>query len=542
MLKTFQYFILPILLFSHLVSIPNVGSIYWMIPSNVSMWIACALLVILACVVVLQTQEFLFKKSQVYLFVFVIALFSFGVINSDFSQQNLMIYFFGMFFVAIFYIALGQFKFSDNDVYFFMFVLVVFGAIQALIGVIQIYDYEYRLFHLWFGYEPFRIVGGATGAFQQPNMLASFLSLALISGFLLLFTKEVCEYSKLKLLVFYLCLVVMFFVLFKSGSRAAILSFTIPMFLVFWVNRNKLRESIKGFLLFIFAFVLAISLIQLVDASQTGLGNVIHKSERIANGGDVRFHLYGSALNMFFESPWFGYGIGGYPEAFKNYYSAMSLPNALSQEMVNRMTHPHNEFLFWMVQSGLIALVGLTLFLFLFFKNLDFSSNRTITMVLLALPVVIQAQFSYPFGLSAPHLFLLLIFMALAVEKRNAVKIGFKTSLVTLSGASILSIVVILMGSSVYASILETHYFYNRMKLYKIDKFQGYEEKGYFNQATNNIFFSDFVDRAMLKMFERAIDRDNFYDIKQFVKWSENNKKTAKPEYIAAKKILDDKR
>lgn len=522
MINTFKPFVLPILLFSFLFSIPNVAINYVMMPSNIAMWFAAGVMVAISLWRIAKRKSLLLAPSHLYLLAFFVIILFFGTFETNWSSQELFVYYACFASVFIFYIALTQFKFTRRDFDNLLFFIVVMGLFQSLIGIIQSYD-DYRLFNLWFGYEPFRIVGRATGTFQQPNMLASFLSLALLAGLVWLYQERNHNVSIISKTVVYFAVALMFFVVFLSGSRAALLAFIVPFFLLVISKRTLLLAKPKKFFIFILMGVMSYAVIWFVAGQESGLNSAYQKLDRIATGNDARIHLYSSAVEMFVQSPWFGYGIGGYKDALHAFYAGKILPEGLSEDEFNRMGHPHNELLYWMLQSGLAALVAVIGFVFFYLKRLFQISDQSIAILVLILPIAIQAMLSYPFGLSAMHLFLLLIFLSFGD------KYSFKLGVNGFVKYAAMIFSVLIFSFSVFASIYtfksiyETHYFYNRMTLYADPANEKYETQGYLLTASKHPLFNSMASEMMEKLYEKALTDNNLYDLNQYYIWCSNN-------------------
>lgn len=528
--------IIPMLLLTFLFSMPNVGGKYWLVPSNVALWLGAGILIAASMILLARKQRIVVSPSHFYLFALLFLLLVSGSIKSELSYSQLSIYYLAFLFVWLFYIALMQYEFSNTDFYRFLFVVVLFGAIQSLIGIIQIYDEQYRLFYLWFGYEPFRIVGGATGSFQQPNMLASFLSLGLMTVFVLFYSQTEYVLTNKKKALLLLSAFLMFFVVLSSGSRAAFVAFIVPFTLFLLVYFKQIYRQPVNFILMLLVFAIAWSVLWYVNGHLSGVDTLANKLVRISEGGDSRIHLYSSAISMFLESPWLGYGIGGYQEAFHAFYAGKELPTGLVESEYQRMTHPHNELLFWMLQSGLTALVAIVAFIYLYMKRMFAVCDKAAIIIILMLPILIQAMLSYPFGLSALHLFLLLILMSFGDQAYKEINLGLVSRFGFAVGAMFLSVVILLSAAKTYQSIYETHYFYNRMFLYDHEDYKGYEERGYFVESTEHPLFKEFVIEAMDKMLDIAIEQENAYDIQQYAAWcNQHNMQNSKNCQIASK-------
>lgn len=93
-----------------------------------------------------------------------------------------------------------------------------------------------------------------------------------------------------------------------------------------------------------------------------------------------RLLMWQSSINMFIEHPFFGIGIGNFHQEYVNHYH---LPEA--REMT---FHPHNNFLFILIETGILGIISYLIFIFYFYYNTLktwFNTKNTISLSYLSI-------------------------------------------------------------------------------------------------------------------------------------------------------------
>jgi len=103
------------------------------------------------------------------------------------------------------------------------------------------------------------------------------------------------------------------------------------------------------------------------------------------------YQVYKMAIQLWSNSPWFGVGTRYY------YQSCKALPLELQPKPEGCVVHPHQIYVEWLTQNGIIGLVLFILVLFFVFKliwqNLDFKNNSLNSAVILVAPVMLFFPF-----------------------------------------------------------------------------------------------------------------------------------------------------
>lgn len=119
---------------------------------------------------------------------------------------------------------------------------------------------------------------------------------------------------------------------------------------------------------------------------------------------DYRLLYWRHCLELFVQAPWFGHGYGMFESAFVNNYYA--IPQSLSGARIieQNLDHPHNEILYWLVEGGAVAVLGLATMVWVWFRVLRFHAwSKRIALFALPLPLLFHAMVEYPFYHSVAH-------------------------------------------------------------------------------------------------------------------------------------------
>ena len=497
----------------------NEGGSGWYLPFNIVVWSVACLFIMATLIKVLYCQQLVVSRMALYFCVMLLGILLagsvFADIQSDIWLQTALA--FGV--VGLFFWSLFQYPLTQRHFIQILVVLCIVGFIQSLIAIVQSHD-VYRAAYALIPYEAFRFSGDRPlGNFQQVNMLASFLSLVLVATLYLMLSRVFLNGSRVFKIWLFLVVLSSFYVLLLTGSRAGLLAFMVAGICMLMARRRFLRQHIPLFLLWLLALALAFILSVYFPGQALGLEFVLEKMGGLSE--EARFFLYQYSLQLFMESPIFGLGIGHFIAPFAEHIAAEK--NTIL--MTVRFTHPHNEWLYWMLQSGVLALLLPLAFAGMYGVYLLKRSGAYALMVLaLLLPFLIQSQLSYPFTLSSVHLFLLLFFLYVGVR---FVKKTWRFSINRVQKQLLIMMMIVCIGMIFYGtwhslkSIKEAYIFQNSLFYTQFQTKEEIANQRYLAHATHNLLYREDAVKAMNSMVEKAIKNNNRYDLNQFVWWAE---------------------
>lgn len=306
-----------------------------------------------------------------------------------------------------------QLRFNRRTLSWTINILLLLVVIQAIIALQQLFIPD----SAWAPLYGKRIYG----AFFQPNVLASFiatgLALALMLFLLPIFSLARVEYERLRLTGLAVTLVIFSALLVWGQSRAGWLGGVLVTLLFIW-RFGKVYP--KGS---------ALSCVALLSGVLLGWGGLAVGGDTLVtisheHSNNARWSMLQDTLAMITEKPLMGWGYGSFEYAFQHFRINQIPPTRVSE--IAR--HPHNEILLWVVEGGLVALIGWALILFgagrvvcrvrhhdreAFAVGFPLAGLPTALCIALV-PISIHTQLEYPFYQSALHYFVFLLLFAMA--------------------------------------------------------------------------------------------------------------------------------
>ncbi len=291
--------------------------------------------------------------------------------------------------------------------------LIITAGVIAVIGILQ-----YLL-------DPFNLAQNSAPAstFGNRNIAIQPIILILPLSIFLLLSKQV-QNLKAWALIIITSLVIVYIT--YTTTRSAWLAVFIELLLIalyLITNRIKLREWIdwnknKGYAT-IFGILVILLLINLSPNSFSNnpiLNNLfVDSSEKIYSLTDsvsgqailsssLRYEIWQTALNMFYDSPVIGTGLGSYSQNLAN--------EGYATWVINNTTHPHNDLLELAVELGIIGLVifitvtiSLIIGIVKIIKNTSSDVNFFYYLLFVALAgSFVNMQFSSPYQMAFPLL------------------------------------------------------------------------------------------------------------------------------------------
>lgn len=349
----------------------------------------------------------------------------------------------------ILFVVLQQFRFSNKQKQRLLWFIAIGVFIEAILGWVQ---YLFLQPGNPLGYDT--VQNRPYGIFQQPNVMASFLTTGLaISGYLL--TRQRVKYqSKLsEIALLYLMPLVTIPLLIVLASRTGWLSailvilFTLPYLFRFATNKRR-----WGWVLSV-VLGLGIGLIPSLLSSDTAT-----LSEQKVNLESPRQYTFPQTLDMFIEKPFTGYGYGKFESEYIIYTARQHQLNNDYEPGLASMDHPHNELLYWGVEGGLLPLIGILIAAILILYRIYQTKKGTrLALFALFIPIVLHTQLEYPFYHSAVHWITFIILLYWVDQRVNKYRI-FTLSFISQTALRVLSLLVPILVGFYMLSALHTNY------------------------------------------------------------------------------------
>lgn len=213
-----------------------------------------------------------------------------------------------------------------------------------------------------------------SGIFNSPNYLAMLLSVGIFLGLFFVSEsfKDTRKYFSKSVLYYFATLFSLSLTLYFTYSYTAWISVITAFLISLFVNKNL---TYKKFFIVIFVFLLLFS-------SQLNSAKVKLLFENFSRSSvNSRLMIWKSATRMIWENPVFGIGPGNFQKVYLDYqkYFPPYLEWAAPQ--------PHNIFLAFWLQTGLLGLIGFILLLYVVFGNLfaEIKKNNALALSFFAI-------------------------------------------------------------------------------------------------------------------------------------------------------------
>lgn len=491
--------------------INNTGGEGLQLPFNAITLIFISLLTLIGTISL--SNKVKFDNFYLALFVFIL-ITSIPYLWSDFYQglsQAPRQYF--LLILALFYLSIIQL--GDRKSFYLKLLLLVCLSciIESLLSLYQFYLYNPNFYHFDLSY------GRPYGVFQQPNVLSTYLSSGIsISLFILSFYKNLPKKIKFTL---HSNIFLSIWVILLCQSRVGIL--TLLVIFCYYLLSRKVSSTIKSTLVLttLLSLTLALMLPYVGNEEDTGRKNSVYSNSRST--------LYTETLKVIISSPLTGHGYGSFHNQIIE-KAATSIPkNVRNSSSVENVAHPHNEFLYWYAEGGILTLLALTFLVFII-CNIILKCKKKIRcgLLLLLLPIAIHTQVEMPFYHSLPHAVITLILIAFINSNNKQIKETHNRKLISFIKISSLTGLVITTIYSLSA-VQSTYNLYNYVAKNNIL---------YLNRVSNPL--PDFKNINILKKsieVENSLRTKNYNEIKHILEWTDSFLSVYPSPYIRFERI-----
>ncbi|QCJ71412.1 hypothetical protein C9446_17130 [Providencia heimbachae] len=296
----------------------------------------------------------------------------------------------------IFYCLLLQVNITEVGYEIILWSIIFSAIVESILAFLQVFD---SLPLIRFSY-PSLSGDRPYGIFQQVNVFSSFICIGVASALGLII--KLNNKSQNKKIMIGISLILMSSVLPLSQSLTGYLSLFLIVIAFFVFSKNNRKE-----ITFLFLFVI----IGLVIGYGIKIGlNISDVSETKLQTSHIRWVLWQHSLYLFSDHFFLGTGIGSFESVFLETYGGELM--GIGRKT---MSHPHNEILRWMVEGGIIGLIGI-LFIIIGGIHLSLSSikNNNYIYLIIAFPIVFHIMTEFPLWLSTPHGVILMLLLRCA--------------------------------------------------------------------------------------------------------------------------------
>ena len=296
---------------------------------------------------------------------------------------------------------------KPNKSWCFLWFILIGVSIQASVGLVEVFFLKKGM---WAGFNP--ELHRPFGLFMQPNVMASFMATGLILSLYLFSFNKVKNYNRITVVFLYFCLVSTSFLIWLLQSRTGYLGFLFAFVCItgylYKVNKHQLFIHI---LLIISSCYLAYNLSRVSNNT-----SYVQRDTAIYQDAGVRTDIYSVSLKMIKEKPVLGYGYGSFERSYLDFYNQLLSDNPeLKKELSppqQKLSHPHNELLYWAIEGGVFAILGLLCFAWAYLSILmKLPPLTALAMLALVTPIMLHSQTEFPFYAAVSHWLTLLIFI-----------------------------------------------------------------------------------------------------------------------------------
>ncbi|CAH0532544.1 hypothetical protein VST7929_00375 [Vibrio stylophorae] len=111
--------------------------------------------------------------------------------------------------------------------------------------------------------------------------------------------------------------------------------------------------------------------------------------------------LWQQTLVLFLKQPWLGYGYGNFGQIIAQQYAVQGI---MPTNMTHYPSHPNSELLYWVVEGGVIPLIGCVIFAYVLISLAKSQHHsQQITYLAIILPLLMQLLTSSPFENALPY-------------------------------------------------------------------------------------------------------------------------------------------
>lgn len=228
-------------------------------------------------------------------------------------------------------------------------------------------------------------------SFGNINMAAEFIGFGILLHFSRLLNEPKVRFRSLYTISFF----VMALYLYFSGSRSCWLGVLIGIAYLFFAHSKKKFKS------FLVICIIAVCSILVASRYYSGADYFKGKIGIFTSSTNERFDTWKQSLRMLIDQP-FGVGPGGFEFGFIPYQIKGEL--GVAEESI--LKNPHNEFLRFAVEDGLLVLCAGIMLLILLIKrsrnNLSREELASVTLILIFL--FVQSIFQFPLENAFPFL------------------------------------------------------------------------------------------------------------------------------------------
>lgn len=503
-------FIIALISFLPLLYFPTPGHDALLLPFNIFLWEIAAASIFFAGLYIYKNRVGILPQNALFFLALPAGIILSGFITGIERPVDWLFRLAAILLGLCFFFSLFQFQANrrtlDNAIYIILAGLLA----NAVISFLQMMPGRPL-----FGVIPHPATPRAVGVFMQPNILAS----AMVTTVLLaLYQISSPGFPKRALLIKAIAYAALFsatVIVFSTGSRIGLLGIvlSLPTLVAarYKLLARRRRQTLASLAIFVAGFGIGMTISE-------GALNAYSKLERLAETGtEARLHVYRISWNLYTEKPLFGHGIGSFQSAFHEH--AADYMHARGDKPIigdARFTHPHNEFLFWAIEGGSLALLGILVVIALaLLQAWRLGRERGLALVSLLLPIALHTQTELPFYSSIFH-WLLFLFLAYLLFAPMCKQTHIKLSEYAIAPFPAAAMAILLATLMFCTSTFSTARDLTRTLLYKEVNLQNLRD------AQDNLYFNELATLLTLKvLLNEDLTQGTQHWTQAYINWTE---------------------
>lgn len=300
----------------------------------------------------------------------------------------------------LFLFSLYQFQLSKLEALRLLAIIMLATVIEASFGLVQFFLFEEGV---WGGY----IVGSSRphGVFLQPNVMASFMATGLAITLFLSVQKNLFKNTLAIKFLIVISLFVSCFLLVLLQSRTGFVAAIVVIVLItpYLYQINK-KQLVINFSIIVIATLGAFISLENSDTPIRG--------QQVYENVGARDVIFVVSADMVKEKPLLGYGYGSFERSFIDHFNTYAVDHPDIGKTITRLSHPHNEVLFWVVEGGIVALTAFIFFTIGYITTwLKIPHKQSLALLALIFPILLHSQLEFPFYSSVSHWLVFLIML-----------------------------------------------------------------------------------------------------------------------------------
>jgi O-antigen polymerase len=258
------------------------------------------------------------------------------------------------------------------------------------------------------------------GGFQQVNSFSSFMAAITVFGFVTFVHSADNRRPVHQAFLFVLTLICSCAV-WTVGSRTGYLGLGLSaLLLAIWIWKF---QSAQKFNLLIWLGALALALLISLHAHSFGVAPQYWIGERLVDlpkgvASTERKDMWLVSLSLWWQAPLFGHGLGSFTQIFTNQFDQLVASGRELKPIYGALTHPHNESLLWLAETGLVGFIGIFgPWLYWIFIVCRKDPAFGLSWLACLLPIALHTQTEFPLHNSSAHWFLLGLILTFGFAK-----------------------------------------------------------------------------------------------------------------------------